>query len=919
MRAAWRLATSSWRGSPGRTALLVGAVTLSAALVSAVSSALASANAAIEARVATVVGQADVRIHAASSNGTFDRSLLDEVRSWPEVARAGAIREQGLRAGFTSEVLVEHDGVWTPGEESYLAHVMVTGLGSGGLELRPISLMTGRMPENEHEIVIDVLLAVRLSWYYEHVYEPEHAGRAERVYGVARPENPGRYERHVELPAKVTNEREARRLNERTGPKLGDEITLRRLLRSETYTVVGIAAQPPLGGRPRAFTTTEGLARIAGHPGEIGEIGLVLRDGFDPAEVARERREQLGRGFLVQESERVTTDAEGNVRSSQLGFVLISTLAFLSASFIILTGLSTDVAQRQRELAILRCVGAMRGQMAAAQLLVGFGIGLAGAVIGVPAGLGIAWVISVVFRDRLAAGLSFSPVFIVVAFAGTIMAGVLGAAWPAWRVARLTPLEGLSVRALPATARGRRLVTICGLLGLAIQAGIIGGSDNGQFIFWGYATFGLPVMFAGYFLLGVPTVLVIARVAGPWLSRRLGLGPRLLPRAVEATPYTHGFTAGAMMSGLALMVAIWTTGGSVLRDWLDRISFPDAFVSGPALTDQTRAMLDALPFVVRTSAVGIQPVETDAFGVHGLQTFKTSFIGFDPAPFFEMTKLDWIQGDRATAQAALEKGGAVIVAKEFNIAKGLGVGDTFRCRYEGVEHDFRIVGVVDAPGLHLVSKFFNIGDEVVNQSLHAVFGSRDDLKRIFGNDTAQMIQIDLSDDVDDETAIATIRETLADQGLLDAGSGRKIKDEIVHFVRQFLAVFTAIAIVSMGVASCGVANIVIAGIHARRFEFGVLRAVGAQRGTLVRLILGEALIIALGACVLGTLMGLQGAWAGVRLQRLLNGIELSVEPPWGAIGFGSAVVILLTMGAAAPAVWRLSRRHTRELLMGAGG
>ena len=919
MRAAWRLATSSWRGSPGRTALLVGAVTLSAALVSTVSTALASASAAIRARVETVVGEADVRIRAASSTGTFERALLDEVRSWPEVADAGAIREQGLRAGFTSPVLVPGDGVWTPGAESYLAHLMVTGLGDGGLGLRPVPLVTGRLPESENEVVVDVLLAVRLSWYYEHVYKAEHEGRAERAYGVARPEDTRRYERRVELPASVSDSGEARRINETTGPKLGDEITLRRLLRSEAYTIVGVAAQPPLGGRPRAFTTLEGLARIAGRPGEVGEIGIVLRAGADPGEVARTRRAQLGPGFLVQESERVTTDLEGNMRSSQLGFVLISTLAFLSASFIILTGLSTDVAQRQRELAILRCVGAMRGQMAVAQLLGGLGIGVAGAVVGVPTGLGIAWLISVAFRDRLPAGLTLSPAFTVIAFAGTILAGVLGAAWPAWRVARLSPLEGLTIRGKPATARGRRLVLLCGLLGVAIQACIVGGSDNGQFIFWGYATFGLPVMFAGYFLLGVPAVLLIARVAGPWLSRRLGLGPTLLPRAVEATPYTHGFTAGAMMSGLALMVAIWTTGGSVLRDWLDRISFPDAFVSGPALTDQTKAMLDALPFVERTSAVGIEPVETDAFGVHGLQTFKTSFIGFEPAPFFDMTELEWIQGDRVTAQAALEHGNAVIVAKEFNIAKGLGVGDTFTCTRDGVGHDFTIVGVVDAPGLHLVSKFFNIGDEVVEQSLHAVFGSRDDLKRLFGNDSAQMIQIDLSDDVDDEAAIATIRETLADQGLLDAGSGRKIKDEIVHFVRQFLAVFTAIAIVSMGVASCGVANIVIAGIHARRFEFGVLRAVGAQRGTLVRLILGEALIIALGACVLGTLMGLQGAWAGVRLQRLLNGIELAVEPPWGAIGFGSAVVILLTMGAAAPAVWRLSRRHTRELLMGAGG
>jgi hypothetical protein len=61
---------------------------------------------------------------------------------------------------------------------------------------------------------------------------------------------------------------------------------------------------------------------------------------------------------------------------------------------------------------------------------------------------------------------------------------------------------------------------------------------------------------------------------------RAGLPPTLLGRTVAATPFRHGFTAGAMMAGLALMISIWINGGSVLRDWLAKIEFPDAFVNG---------------------------------------------------------------------------------------------------------------------------------------------------------------------------------------------------------------------------------------------------------------------------------------------------------------------------------------------------
>ena len=118
----------------------------------------------------------------------------------------------------------------------------------------------------------------------------------------------------------------------------------------------------------------------------------------------------------------------------------------------------------------------------------------------------------------------------------------------------------------------------------------------------------------------------------------------------------------------------------------------------------------------------------------------------------------------------------------------------------------------------------------------------------------------------------------------------------------------------MLIASLGVANLIAAGIEVRKFEFGVLRSVGATKGLIARLVLAEAIVVALAAGVLGSLMGLQGVLAGQRSYKLLMGMEWRIIPPWNAIALGFGIVIALSLIAAGPAVWRLSRRAPRELL-----
>ena len=908
MRPAWRLATNSLSGRKARSGLLAGAVALSAALVVTVACAMATVRAALNRHVEATVGRADLRLRPSGSGRTLPAGWLQRVRAWSEVAHASGRLEAQIAVAFK------------PGQDGQ--NLRATALGSGtepGSLTTPPETVAGRLPQAADEIAIDALLADLLS-----EKAPTSGRRDGWRIAPAAPRPPGWYtDRDPDSrPARVRIGDRVKVLRQRLSG-LAPAVSIPFLDEPVEFTVVGVTAQPPLGGRAQAFFTLAGLAALVDAQDRLSQIDILVRPGVDPEAAAAVHRQETDDGsglpLLLQTTSKVTSGVNRNMQSSQLGFILATFMAFLSASFIVLTGLTTSVSERQRELAILRCIGAERGQLARAQVYAGALLGAAGAVVGVPLGLLIVAIIGAVFREQLAVTPEAPASGLVLAAVGAVGAGAAGAAWPAWRAARLSPLTALAARAAAPRARGIGMVTLIGAVCVLLQLVLVGAPRDGQVVFWAYATAGLPLMFIGYFLLGVPAALIVTRIVADPLSRLLALPPRILVRTVEATPYRHGLTAGALMGGLALMVAIWTNGGAFLRDWIEKIQFPDAFVSGLALTPESQRQVDGMTDIVeRTCAITLHPVETDVFGVRALQRYKTTFIAFEPEPFFAMMNPTWVQGSAADAAERLRAGGAIIVAREFLVAQGLGLGDKLVLRQEEREHAFEIVGVVTSPGLEIVSKFFNIGEDYTDQSMHAVFGSRADLRDKFGSDAIHLIQIDLKDGVDDEAAVSRIREALFGR-ILDAGSGRSIKEFIRTFAGGALAVITAVAVVAMLVACFGVANVVIAGIEARRFEFGVLRAVGAHRSLLSRLVIAEVVVIAVAACVLGTLMGVQGSWAGQRIDRLLFGIDMRLRPPPLPVAAGWLTVLLLTLASAAPAVARLARCSPRDLLASTKG
>ncbi|MEM9082749.1 MAG: ABC transporter permease, partial [Planctomycetota bacterium] len=706
MRAAWLLSINAWSGRKGRTALLVAAVALSATLVAAVACAMASLNTGVEYRMAQRIGAADLRVRHVF-NEHFDRHIADKLTANPRV-EAVTVRVRGAI------------NVKAAGE-------------STATQFRAV------LPENEE------------------LFRPE----------IVKDGQPIAQDGEILFDEKTA---------EKFGIEVGDTITLLDYKGAEhDFILVAVTENLTLEflDTPQGAMTLNDLERMTGMAGRAKELQVILQDEVDVAAFAEDFSEGLEGDLIAEPTTRVTAGYDAMMQGNTVMFLLASVFAFISASFIVLTGMTVNSAERQRELAILRCIGGNRFQLAMSQIVAGSTLGAAGAIFGIPAGILLAWVLTIVAPDRLPAGLHLWPMGLALAFIGSVVAGVLGSGYSAYNASRAKPVPAMRSQASSMSVRSVAVVSAAAVALIAVQIVIVGFSQDPDTLIKWYTPLGMPSMFVGYFLLGVPVSVAVAWVASGVISRLFGLPPNALRRSFAGTPFRNGFTAGALMVGLALMTSVWTNGSSLIRDWIDTIKFPDAFANSvlSPLTPEMRARVDNLPEVESTTAITLFKTKTQAFGVELFGNKPgTSFIAFEPDEFFEMTELKWAAGDPEKAIPKLEAGGAILVAKEFLVYReGYGIGDMFPIEYRGRTLEFEIVGAVSSPGLDIVNRYFDIGEEYAEQSVHAVFGTRADLRKHFGTDRIDLLQISLAPslaELSDAQATKAIRGAINSPGVV---------------------------------------------------------------------------------------------------------------------------------------------------------
>jgi putative ABC transport system permease protein len=843
-----------------RTLLMIGAVGVSAALVVTVSCAFASSSSAMRLSVRKMLGSTDARI-IHPGNGSVSADLLERVRQWPEVkliaprliGAVTLVRADGKRDAETDRPLRT-----TPTAIGVEFDVETQGF-------RSIDLTAGTIPTLPNEVLLDPIVAESLE------AEP------------------------------------------------GDRLIIQRFGEPIELIVSGVYDRQRLGAVQRGIIMMDRslLAQATGKNDQLTSILMILREGENVQEFCRRHEAEVPGVLVLEPAEMVTTGLDRQMLASRFGLRIASMLTFMCSAFIIVTALTTSVTERQREMAIIRCIGASRTQLFLAQLMVGAGLGGLGAVVGIPIGIGLAWLLVWWFSDLLAAGLSIEPLGLQLAATGALACGLLGAIYPAWMASRVPPLQAMTMQARSTRASSIIFVAALAVAMIAAQV-LLWISFDVQTRFQLYVNIGLPALHVGYFMLAVPMLVVMVMLVSPGLERLLRLPSGIVSRNLLGTPFRHGFTAGAMMVGICILVSTWSNAQSLLTDWLGRIKFADGFaLRTTGITSQEQQAIAALPFVTATCPIGYLPVKVvgrQIFGVEGLAPPNVICVGFDPPRFIDMNAVTWVAGDPQHAIRRLGDGDAIIVADRFLVTQQVKLGDRLTLASGRVQKDYEVVGAVTSGPLDIATQFFGIRSQYMEFAISCVFMDFAEVIRTFDNDDAYMFQVNFPEDMNDKQVTRAIEEAAPG---VRFRSGRSIQRTINAIAFALMTVQSTVAFAALALACLGVGNVIMANIHGRRYEFGVLRAVGAHRGLIARLILAETAILALTGVFVGTLLGMHLAWIGVENYRGLAGLPLTLSVPTVPMIVGWMVLLVMTMLAALPGVWSVIR-HPPSTLLSAG-
>src|SRR3954454_7838177 len=491
---------------------------------------------------------------------------------------------------------------------------------------------------------------------------------------------------------------------------LGDDVTVAGRAPKKTYKVSGIAtlgdSENLAGSRLVLFTLAEGQ-RVTGHDG-YDDISVAASGGTTPEQLKAAIGEELGSGFAVRTGKE-QAEKQAQDLSDALGFIRTALLVFagvalLVGGFLIFNTFAVTVAQRTREFALLRTLGASRRQILQSVVAETIVIGLIASVLGILAGLALAPGLSALLAsfglDLGATTIVIEPrtiiVGLVVGLTATIVSGII----PARRATRVEPVEAMRDSVTPGAGklRTRRLVSagVVGGLGLAILLIALFATPGTAATTAALLGLGVVLMMFGTALLAPVLVRPLSSLVGRPLQRLQGLTGRLARENGVRQPQRTAVTASALMIGLAIVVFV-TIFAAGLKATVDKGIDDQVLASGIVMHKDGFSPLPAASAKALQSVDGVSVVSPVRFasgkvrGVNGAQ----SATGVDPASAPQVLRLKIKRGPQ-DALARLTDG-TMIVGKDFASSHDLGVGRTVHVTTPlGLQRDYRVLATYDS-------------------------------------------------------------------------------------------------------------------------------------------------------------------------------------------------------------------------------
>jgi putative ABC transport system permease protein len=660
------------------------------------------------------------------------------------------------------------------------------------------------------------------------------------------------------------------------------------------------------GGQGFGTVTLEHARRLFAVPRGYSQIDVKVGSTRSVEAVRREIERIAPRGAEVSTPSDIADSINSQIQSFNVILYFFAAMSLFVGGFLILNSFNMTVAQRLREIGMLRTLGASRRLIRRVIMLEATILGVVGALLGIAGGLLLTkLMVSLVSSVGFPMGaIAYPPAAFVIAPLLGIGATLLGALRPAIRASRIPPIQAVLVehRARPLRI-GRRLLvgsvlTVLGLLGVFTLAA---ASDATTPVILAGA-FGVVFLFAGVILLGPVVVPPLVRAMAWPLGAVAPVEGRIASGSAQTNPTRTASTASGLMIGVALVAAIGTLGSSMIgtvSDDLDRQLKTDFTIQprgaqgGPqsALAASALTQIRALPGVGEAAGVKVTYLtKGDAANL--------LVRGMDPAAYMRLTPPQLAPGAVPDVEQALADG-AIVVPASFAEQKGLKVGDTLKL--EGGRGSDRL-------------KIAALSKGASAQEAPSVVASLDTLDRIFGIDGYSGVLVIAQSPAERAALGRRIDALLKDQyPAFESLSNEQIKQQIKSQVNQVFSIFYVIMAVAIIVSLLGVVNTLLMSVLERTREIGLLRAVGSSRWQVRRMIIAESLLITAAGAALGLVVGMALGWAFVRG---ISSGETHVEfhPPVAVIVAVAVLSVLAGLLAALPPARRAARMNVIESL-----
>jgi putative ABC transport system permease protein len=686
---------------------------------------------------------------------------------------------------------------------------------------------------------------------------------------------------------------------ENRGIDIGDRIGIATRRGTQQVRVVGTFefGDVSFGGTDLIWAPLEDIQSWFDREGEVTSINIDAAAGTTPEQLVRRLEPIVPAGVEARTGQKAADETAADINDQIGGFLTPALLAFAGAAllvgaFIIFNTFTITVAERTREFAMLRTLGATRrqilGAVAVEAIVIGLGASLLGMVLGLLFAKGVAGLFEAAGVGVPTSGLELAPRTIAISLFVGVGITLVAALSPARRATRVPPIAALQRGDQPIPNRHPRRAPIAAaitvVVGIALLvAGLFGSGPASSRL--SLMALGVVLLFIGVALSARWFVRPLAGAVGWPMARLFGESGLLARENSMRNPGRTATTAAALMVGLGLVVfvAVFANGVKAsVDDAVDKTVKSNLIVRPEnqmqPMPAEATAAVQQLPEVGAVSDVLIDQVK-----VNGKDSSSTTDIinGVNAFQIGDVYRIDWVQGDESLL--AQLHGSNALIEEQFGKAHDLGVGDTYRIQTpSGAKARMHVIGVYHDPTLAQGS--------IISRALFSRISSARDPWIIFA-EPVQGVPI--------ATAKQAIDKALDPYPIAKVEDRAEYTESVKDRVNTLVYMLYALLAMSLVISLFGIANSLFLSIHERTREFGLLRAVGATRAQVRRMVRYESVITAVIGGLLGMAVGLVFAFL---VTQSLGDLGLGFSIPGGQlVVFLLLAVVVGVVAAVVPA------------------